>query len=297
MTEKSKTVSSWYASFVKGTDFDSWGQLIEAADEYDRLARDISKSTGFENRMFQDEQKKLMMKISVCLSKRSKTLQNSTSVEEITLDELKKVGEVLRNLIQGWEGPFPVRVEIPQQNQSLVGTAEDISFAQGNEGDFPRSGGEGGGSLLVRIPFEENYHRLTIRIEKLGLKDVGNYINCFFTVSVKDANCVNVAKSQDTPMSNRKEGSYILFGADVEIQKAIEKLPRGTAIFFEFKHYKPKKSSISTKCFAFMELDEIKPGPAVIELYQKPTDFHRKKLNLLTTKPLYLHVNLTIHDD
>lgn len=40
----------------------------------------------------------------------------------------------------------------------------------------------------------------------------------------------------------------------------------GTAIFFEFKHYKPKKDIVSTKCFAFMEQDEIKPGPACIEL-------------------------------
>ena len=40
----------------------------------------------------------------------------------------------------------------------------------------------------------------------------------------------------------------------------------GTAIFFEFKHYKPKKDIVSTRCFAFMEQDEFKPGPACIEL-------------------------------
>lgn len=40
----------------------------------------------------------------------------------------------------------------------------------------------------------------------------------------------------------------------------------GAAIFFEFKHYKPKKKFTSTKCFAFMEMDEIKPGPIVVEL-------------------------------
>lgn len=41
----------------------------------------------------------------------------------------------------------------------------------------------------------------------------------------------------------------------------------GAAIFFEFKHYKPKKKFTSTKCFAFMEMDEIKPGPIVVELW------------------------------
>ena len=40
----------------------------------------------------------------------------------------------------------------------------------------------------------------------------------------------------------------------------------GFAVFFEFKHYKPKKKSISTKCWAFLEKDEIKEGPVVIEL-------------------------------
>ncbi|XP_038840641.1 axin interactor, dorsalization-associated protein-like [Salvelinus namaycush] len=71
----------------------------------------------------------------------------------------------------------------------------------------------------------------------------------------------------------------------------------GAAIFFEFKHYKPKKGFTSTKCFAFMEMDEIKPGPIVIELYKKPTDFKRKKLQLLTKKPLYLYLHQTLHKD
>ena len=42
-----------------------------------------------------------------------------------------------------------------------------------------------------------------------------------------DANSVNVTPPQDTPMSNKKDGKYVNFGIDVEIQKPIEKLPRG----------------------------------------------------------------------
>ena len=41
----------------------------------------------------------------------------------------------------------------------------------------------------------------------------------------------------------------------------------GAGIFFELKHYKPSKRSISVKCFSFMELDELKSGPAVLEMY------------------------------
>ena len=45
-----------------------------------------------------------------------------------------------------------------------------------------------------------------------------------------DANSVNVTPPQDTPMSNRRDGKYINFGVDVEIQKPIEKFPRGKKI-------------------------------------------------------------------
>ena len=128
-----------------------------------------------------------------------------------------------------------------------------------------------GGTLLPRIPYEEGFHRLVVRIDQIGLKDAHIYLNSFFTVSVKgivqqfdlfrslfssggyigryqfilrvpnvfffffasiyaDSNSVNVTPPQDTPISHRKDGKFINFGIDVEIQKPIEKLPRGTDI-------------------------------------------------------------------
>ena len=64
-----------------------------------------------------------------------------------------------------------------------------------------------------------------------------------------------------------KDGLYISSTGILTflLLKPLYRLP-GAAIFFEFKHYKPKKRFTSTKCFAFMEMDEIKPGPIVIEL-------------------------------
>lgn len=55
-------------------------------------------------------------------------------------------------------------------------------------------------------------------------------------------------------------------GKSASVANAVSFNPVGAAIFFEFKHYKPKKRFTSTKCFAFMEMDEIKAGPIVIEL-------------------------------
>lgn len=51
---------------------------------------------------------------------------------------------------------------------------------------------------------------------------------CYFSCIHVDANSVNVTPPQDTPISHRKDGKFINFGIDVEIQKPIEKLPRGT---------------------------------------------------------------------
>ena len=66
------------------------------------------------------------------------------------------------------------------------------------------------------------------------------------------------------------------------------------ALFFEFKHYKPKKKKVSTRAWAFMELSELKRDEEIIlEIYHKPTDLRKKKLKLHSGKPLYLHLFAT----
>ncbi len=40
----------------------------------------------------------------------------------------------------------------------------------------------------------------------------------------------------------------------------------GSAIFFEFRHYKAAKSKVSTKCWAFLEREDLKEGHHVLEL-------------------------------
>lgn len=72
--------------------------------------------------------------------------------------------------------------------------------------------------------------------------------------------------AQVTPVARQREPSYIVFGNEVEIHSALEEMPGGAAIFFEFKHYKPKKGIISTRCFSFMEMDEVKPGKTFLEM-------------------------------
>uniref|UniRef100_A0A803TBF9 Axin interactor, dorsalization associated n=1 Tax=Anolis carolinensis TaxID=28377 RepID=A0A803TBF9_ANOCA len=210
---------------------------------------------------------------------------------------------VLKNIFT-YNKEFPFDVQpVPPRRILAPGEEEDLEYEEDEE-----EGGAGAGSpdtfsarvpgtLLPQLPSEPGMTLLTIKIEKIGLKDAGQCIDPYITVSVKDLNGIDLTPVQDTPVASRKEDTYIHFCVDIEIQRHIEKLTKGAAIFFEFKHYKPKKRFTSTKCFAFMEMDEIKPGPIVIELYKKPTDFKRKKLQLLTKKPLYLHLHQTLHKE
>uniref|UniRef100_G3PJL9 C2 Aida-type domain-containing protein n=1 Tax=Gasterosteus aculeatus aculeatus TaxID=481459 RepID=G3PJL9_GASAC len=294
MSEVNKSVQKWHASFRKAADFDSWGQLVEAVDEYRILARQLQKEVQSTNASdFTEEQK------------------SSQSKEDFKLEELKKLETIIQNILT-YNKAFPFDVQpVPSRKILAPGEEENLELEEeegaeeedtaaagaGSTEAFPPRAPASRGTLLPRLPSEPGMTLLTLKIEKIGLKDAGQCIDPYMTISVKDLNGVDVNPVQDTPVACRKEDTYIHFSVDVEIQRHVEKIPKGAAIFFEFKHYKPKKRFTSTKCFAFMEMDEIKPGPIVIELYKKPTDFKRKKLQLLSRKQLYLHLHQTLHKD
>ena len=67
-------------------------------------------------------------------------------------------------------------------------------------------------------------------------------------------------------MAVDKEEAAILFRMTAQLQHPLEEMPGGAAIFFEFKHFKPKKKCVSTKCFSFMGMDELKEGKTVLEM-------------------------------
>uniref|UniRef100_A0A3B5AVH7 Axin interactor, dorsalization associated n=1 Tax=Stegastes partitus TaxID=144197 RepID=A0A3B5AVH7_9TELE len=249
------------------------------------LARQLQKEVQSANSSdFTEEQKVIVTSLlSFVLP------QCTQSKEEFKLEDLKKLETIITNILS-YNKEFPFDVQPHPAETLSVGCW--LHFGAHVCNLCPLTG-----TLLPRLPSEPGMTLLTIKIEKIGLKDAGQCIDPYMTISVKDLNGVDLNPVQDTPVATRKEDTYIHFSVDVEIQRHVEKLPKGAAIFFEFKHYKPKKRFTSTKCFAFMEMDEIKPGPIVIELYKKPTDFKRKKLQLLTKKPLYLHLHQTLHKD
>lgn len=72
---------------------------------------------------------------------------------------------------------------------------------------------------------------------------------------------------QDLPIAAEKKHPYVIFNKTVYLQTPIRQMRReNAAIFFEFKHIKPKKGNYtSTRCFCFMEMDEVKEGKIQLE--------------------------------
>nr|XP_002132148.1 axin interactor, dorsalization-associated protein isoform X1 [Ciona intestinalis] len=290
MTSFEKSVEKWSAALKKSTDFDSWGQLVEASKEYIRLAK-LLRMSAVSTDCADDNKKRVLLKIATCLETRSINLNSANSSEDIKLEDLKKLIPVLQSLtsVSVKDVPVAVTAKVEKQKQ----TSASNTPPSDNEDDIFQNR-ESYNSLLPKLNAASGQSLILVRILKIGLKDATTLIDPYFTVSCKDAAAVDLCKQQNTPVASERVENYLMFGVDVHIQVPLEILSKGSAIFFELFHYKHKRRSTSSKCFSFMELDELKPGPCVIELYRKPTDFRKKKLNLLTSKPLYLHLVLTI---
>jgi hypothetical protein len=167
-----------------------------------------------------------------------------------------------------------------------------------------------GGSLGSKPNFPPGQTGISIRIEKIQLQNAVQYLEPTITVSIydKDGRVVAGGGPQVTPPCSRiepaispdqkEQSEYLVFNTEVHLQLPLHLIPKSAAVFFELKHFKAAKSRVSTKCFSFLEHDEIeRPGAIPMELYQKPSDYKRRKLNLMTDKEHYLHVVITRHQE
>ena len=160
-----------------------------------------------------------------------------------------------------------------------------------------------GGSLMPPVRL---YHRgdkaLLFDVVKFGLKDAASYVDPFVTVSVVNGAGILKEATQDTPVTNRREPQHVMFGDTVHVQTPLKDLGDDATVVLEFKHYKPKKKKISTRCWAFFTLGEVdlQSGATqrlALELYSKPTDLKCKKLSLHTKKELYAHLDVIVQTE
>lgn len=288
-------IALWRDGLERGHGYDNWGQVIEACQEYDKVSEDVKKALTTEQSQFSEEVLRFLNKFAVIVNLRSKAVQDLTANEgAVSLGDIKALIDALK-VMPSKVPDFPVAIadEFKHLIPAVTAAAPKQAAVVEDDDDIGDETGKiTGGSLLPKQVFPGKT-AATIRIDKIKLKDATSYIEPFFTISVKDAMGKDLCESQDTPPTNKKD-EFVHFGQTVEIPKALEDLPVDCAIFLEFKHFKPRKNKISTKCFCLLEMDEIRKGQFPLEIYAKPTDFKRKKLSLLTEKPHYLYISISL---
>lgn len=133
-----------------------------------------------------------------------------------------------------------------------------------------------------------------LTVEKIGFKDESwDFVDPQVVAYVVEADKIRGVQI-NSGVADKHEGKYYLFDKVLEMQQSLEAIVPGSAVVFEFRHFKADKKKLSTKCWAFIEREDLKEGPLVLELYKKPVDLRRKKLSLFTVKPLYLHMDVAL---
>jgi len=287
-SEKEQLRIQWQAEFAAAQKHDSWGQVVEAQEAYQSMARVIAAKQGMVG--ITSKEKDTMQRLVLCLSARAQALRSMT--DSITSTDMLNLGPVFEVLFTGREPEkFPIDQHkyaganpvTPSTDGEII-CADDDGAAAASDWHLAQAAIKSIAGTVVAI-----------RIEKIGLKDAQEYIDPIMTVLVADPD-TNLLHTSDTPIAKEKRASHVIFNNQVYLNVSWEDMQRqNAALFFEFKHYKPKKKKLSTRCWAFMELNELKiDEEIVLEIYHKPTDLRKKKIKLHSEKPLYLHLYATI---
>jgi len=278
--------SQWTLQFRKAQQADSWGQVIEAQDAYQGMAASIAAKQGMPS--IASKEKEVLQRIALCLSARAHAL-SSMGDDAITSADMKSLQPVFEVLFTGAEPEsFPIEAHKYSSGTPVKASAEGEIICA--EADDVYSDWQLSQAALKSVSGTV----VCIRVEKIGLKDAQDYIDPFMTIQVADPKGV-VVDSHDTLACKERSATYVVFNHQVYLGISLEDMHKqAVALFFEFKHYKPKKKKVSTRCWAFMELNELRRDEEIIlELYHKPTDLKKRKVRLHSEKPLYLHLFAT----
>jgi len=288
--EKDQLRVQWQAQFQNAIMHDSWGQVVEAQEEYQQMASNIANKQGMVG--ITSKEKDTLQRLVLCLSARSQALR-TLGQETISSVDMQRLTPVFEVLFTGREPEmFPIDAHKFQAAIPVKPSTEGEIMEAGEEFAHHASGSDWHQSQAAIRSVAGTV--VAIRIEKIGLKDAQEYIDPFMTIMVADTR-TNLLDTHDTPVAKERRATHVTFNHQVYLNISPEDMQRqAAALFFEFKHYKPKKKKVSTRCWAFMELSELKMDEEmVLEIYHKPTDLKKKKIKLHSEKPLYLHLYAT----
>lgn len=284
-TEKEQLRVQWLQKFSKAQQADSWGQVVEAQEEYQSMAAIIAAKQGLP--FITSKEKDCMHRLVLCLSARANALR--TMSETITSVDMKAIEPVFEALFTGREpDTFPIEAHKFHTAHPVKPSTEGEIIC--GDADEPYSDWQQSQAVLKNVQGTV----VALRIEKIGLKDAQDYIDPFMTILVADTR-TNLLDTHDTCTPKERRATHVCFNHQVYLNISLEDMQKqAAALFFEFKHYKPKKKKVSTRCWAFMELNELRRDEEIVlEIYHKPTDLKKKKLKLHSEKPLYLHLFAT----
>lgn len=284
--------AQWMQRFKQAVQYDIWGQIVEAQEEYRALAQLIAVKQG--QIFVTSHDKDTLHRLVLCLSARVESLEKATNgANTVSSSDMKLLENVFESLFTS-EDPTPEQA-FPVNPNKFHGAIP--IHPTSSEGDIIC-----GDKSETANDFYHSHQAVTnvkgtvvsLRLDKIGLKDAQFYIDPLITVLIMDQKG-GIMDKHDVPTSAKGRATYISFNHTVYLNVSFEEMHSASAtVFLEFKHFKPKKKKISTRCWTFMELPEMKRDEEIVlELYTKPTDLKKKKLKLHTEKPLYMHLFAT----
>ncbi|KAE8894704.1 hypothetical protein PF005_g7128 [Phytophthora fragariae] len=291
MEDVAKLHAAWCKTLQQAVETDAWGQVVEAVEAYERLAGRITKAIPVCKHLTAP-QKDVIEKVVVALEMRAKCLSSVDGQRKPTKEDMEDVLDALRGALSDEPEVFPLDVTRAMRSKTRESGKKEIDEID-----------DGAAVELVEATSQVAVMRspgatyLDIRITKIGLKDASVYVNPTMAVSVFDYSGKAMEETRETGAGICSEPRHVTFNANVQLATNLRKMEdHGAAITFEFFHYKAKKCKKSCRCWALLELDEIKDGPVVLELYQKPMDPKRKRIHLFTEKELYLQLELRLQN-
>jgi len=209
--EKEQFRGDWSRRFAKATQHDSWGQIVEAQEEYHVLATVIAAKQGLP--IINSKEKDTMFRLVQCLSARSHALK--TMDETITSADMKALQPVFDTLFTSSEPPFPIEQHKFQHAQAVKPATEGEIIC--GDADEPYSDWQQSQAVLKNITGTA----VAIRVDRIGLKDAQDYIDPFMTLIVGDSRG-NMIQSHDIPPPKTRTTTYCTFGHQVYLTVSLE---------------------------------------------------------------------------
>mmetsp|Transcript_45928 Transcript_45928/g.115148 ORF Transcript_45928/g.115148 Transcript_45928/m.115148 type:complete len:328 (+) Transcript_45928:160-1143(+) len=313
--------AGWLKSYKHAIELDSWGQREEAKESYDKLAEalvgELAEASSAE---WSKRETKNVQSMAMCVRLRANEIAKGGSDESITLSNIRTLVTVMENLFKA-DKKFPLNLTTLSEEDMEVAVkdmvirerrvpatiadededADDGSSTPVASASFTGASSHSHHSSPAKSPLKSSMkgRQILITIDKMGFKDDklrDSFVDPIITVFVVSGGNI-LGAQKDTCVATERKDQHIFWtgaGATVTLSQTMESILPGSAIFFEFRHYKKSKAKISVKCWGFIEREDLKSGKHVVELYKKPTDLRHKRLSLLTVKPLYLHLNCEI---